>query len=372
MKSQLEPIKAFFRQIIVISPVLFSFGIFPNDRYCADYHYDNVAVYYPRCFFLPRSLTIPSMSNNQKMSFDFRYSAVRRVIENKNIRFDLIHAHFTWPSSDIAAKLKEEFQVPVIATIHEDSGWLHEEISMKDPRLENAWRNADALIRVNTTDSILLKQYNQTTYSIPNGYTPEFKPRDMAECRSRLNLPPDTKILFTFGDFLERKGFQYLIEAMGILRHSGIDLRCYISGKGPFENPLRKQIAQMQLQDTVTLLEYLPTEELPFWINSADLFVFPSLQESFGIVQIEALACGKPVIAAKNAGSLEVIKSEDVGVLCEPADAQSLADAIVLGLNTPWDRVKILSCAKQYAWDAIAKDLLKVYKKALQDQPVLA
>jgi glycosyltransferase involved in cell wall biosynthesis len=366
VKSQLEQLKQHFKAVIVICPVLFSFRLLPNDRYCSNYGYNNVNVYYPRCFFLPRILRIPFMDNKQKLLFDFRYSAVRRLIERENISFDLIHAHFTWPSAVIAVRLKEEFHVPVIATLHEDSGWLNEEIAMDDPQMINAWRNSDALIRVNKTDVPVLQTYNPSVYAIPNGFTSEYKPLDMAECRKKLGLPAGKIILFTFGDLLERKGFQYLIDAMEILSGQRKDLRCYISGKGSYKNRLKCQVERLGLQDSVIILDYIQTGELPIWINSANLFVFPSLQESFGIVQIEALACGKPVIAAQNAGSTDVISSAEVGILCEPGSAESLADAITRGITRDWDTVKIIEYSGQYRWESIVQRLMRIYGTVLK------
>lgn len=370
VKNQIEPLKQFFKQIIVICPVLFSFRLLPNDRYCSDYQYDNVKVYYPRCFFLPRSLALPFINNRQKMSFDFRYSAVRRLIRKEDIRFDLIHAHFTWPSAAIAVRLKGEYHVPVIATLHEDSGWLAEEIAGNDPRITGAWENADALIRVNKSDVPVLQKFSAAVYAIPNGFAPEYKPLDMSECRKTLNLPTDKKILFAFGDLLERKGFQYLIEAMKLISDPKKNIRCYISGKGRYKTNLNNLVEKLNLKDTVIILDqYIPTEKMPIWINSADLFVFPSLRESFGIVQIEALACGKPVIAAQNTGSIEVITSENVGILCEPGNAASLADAINRGLECSWDTAKILAYAQHYRWDIIAEDLVRVYGTVLTLNP---
>jgi len=370
VKDQIEPLKKFFRKIIVICPVLFSFRVLPNDRYCTDYQYDNVNVYYPRCFFLPRGLSIPCMNNKQKMSFDFRYAAVRRLIEKENIRFDLIHAHFTWPSGAIAVRLKEEFHVPVIVTIHEDSGWLEEEITGNDPRITATWENADALIRVNRIEVPVLQKFNTAVFAVPNGFAPGYTPLDVQKCRRALNLPKEQQILFTFGDLLERKGFQYLIEAMKLLSDQHKGLLCIIAGKGRFKTNLNNLVEKLNLKDTVIILDqYIPTEKMPIWINSANLFIFPSLKESFGIVQIEALACGKPVIAAKNTGSIEVISSEDVGILCEPGNAASLADAISRGLEHSWDTAQILAYAQHYRWDIIAEDLIRVYGTVLKLNP---
>jgi glycosyltransferase involved in cell wall biosynthesis len=191
---------------------------------------------------------------------------------------------------------------------------------------------------------------------------------DMHECRRTTGLSAEKKILFTFGDILERKGFQHLIDAMKILSDKRNDILCVISGKGRYKSSLITKIKRLDLEDTVILLDYIPTEKMPVWINSADMFVFPSLQESFGIVQVEALACGKPVIAARNAGSIEVIASNDVGILCEPGSGAALAEAIACGLERSWDPAKILKYAQQYRWDTIAGDLVRIYTTVLAEK----
>ena len=208
---------------------------------------------------------------------------------------------------------------------------------------------------------------------IPNGFTSQFRPLEKAACRAELGLPSEPVILFTFGDLLERKGFQYLIDAMAILSgQHGLrqKIRCYISGKGPYRRSLEEKVRRGNLDGIVTITPYIPTAELPLWINSADFFLFPSLQESFGIVQIEALACGKPVIAARNAGSVEVIRSDDLGIICEPADAASLANAIRQGLSRTWDPAVIVAYARRYAWDTIAQEILRVYRTVLRGEKV--
>jgi glycosyltransferase involved in cell wall biosynthesis len=86
------------------------------------------------------------------------------------------------------------------------------------------------------------------------------------------------------------------------------------------------------------------------------------LRESFGVVQIEAMACGKPVVATYNGGSEEIIISEDYGLLCEPANPKELAEKILIALDKEWDGEKILRYAERFRWKNIAKEILEVYK----------
>ncbi|ABS56263.1 glycosyl transferase, group 1 [Methanoregula boonei 6A8] len=369
VKNQIEPLKKIFRQIIVICPVLFSFRLLPNDRYCKNYTYGNVRVFYPRCFFLPRSLPLPFVSNKQKMSFDFRYSAVRQIIRKENTQFDLIHAHFTWPSAAIAAQIREEFHVPVVTTIHEDSGWLEEEIRMEQPLLVRAWRECDRLIRVNKKDVPLLLRYNTRIISIPNGFGPEFHPMDKQESRRVLCIPAENKIVFSLAPLIERKGFSYLIDAMEQVIKKDPSTLCYIGGEGPEKKNLTEKIRKKGLQKNIFLLGFVPDKQVVRWMNSADLFVLPSLKEGNPTVMFECLGCGTPFIGTDAGGIPEIIQSDDYGYVCEPANPQALAQVLTAALGRAWDRERISQYAQQFSWEAIGRELNEVYRQLIESFP---
>ena len=103
--------------------------------------------------------------------------------------------------------------------------------------------------------------------------------------------------------------------------------------------------------------------EMPVWMNACDLFVLPSISESFGVVQVEAMACGKPVVATINGGSEEIVASADVGILVPPGDAGALADGIVTGLRHAWDPAAITSYAAGYRWDTAITEILNHYQR---------
>ena len=357
VKNQLNYLKDYFNEITVISPVLFSFKMLDADKLCKNYNYDNIKVYFPMCYYIP-------IFYLSKILIDNRLVVIEKLIKNKNIEFDLIHAHFTWPSAYIGVKLKEKLNRPVIVTIHENSEWFDKEVNMNYPLLNYAWENADALIRVNKKDIPALKIFNKNVFSIPNGFCPEFKPLDKNECKSRLHLPLDKKSIFALGGLIERKGFNYLIDAMKIMADKRKDVLCFIGGSGPLKDKLQKQITDLNLQDRVKLIGFVPDELLPIWMNACDLFVLPSLRESFGVVQIEAMACGKPVVATYNSGSEEIITSEDYGLLCEPANPEELAEMILIALDKEWDNEEILRYAERFRWEDIVKEIIEVYRRA--------
>jgi glycosyltransferase involved in cell wall biosynthesis len=294
---------------------------------------------------------------------------VQRLIENKKIQFDLIHAHFTWPSGYIAVKLKENFHVPVVITIHEDPLWLKNEILMNNLLFNDTWKNADALIRVNSTEVNILKNYNPNSFFVPNGYSSKIQLMDQDMCRKKLNLPIEKKIILNVGNLESIKGQSDLITAICRILKKRNDICCYIIGDGPERKRLQKKIIRLNLQNFIFLKKGVPHYEIPIWMNASNLFVLTSLEESFGIVQIEAMACGKPVIATKTIGSKEILLSEDYGLLTEIGNPENLAKTILIALDRTWNSENIRTYANHYSWDVIKDEILKIYSKINRNNP---
>lgn len=366
VKDYIDAIKQSFQEIVVVAPVLISGRVLPNDRLCRDYGYDNVSVYYPRCLFIPRSLSVPFFSYKEKLSFDNRYHVVDRFLNNNiGTRFDLIHAHFTWPSAYIGVMLKEKWKIPVVTTVHEDPAWLSEEKEMNHPLIQKAWRNSDAILRPNCSDIPLLKEYNKKVFHTANGYSPLFHPLDSKKCRQDLGLPEEKRIILSVGNLEMIKGHRYLIDTFKLLIQEYPDLLCIIIGDGSQKRFLLKKIKKEGLSEYIQIIDYQAHDIIPVWMNACDLFVLPSLFESFGIVQIEAMACGKPVIASNTNGSREIIISNQYGLIFEPGNVNDLVEKISLGLKKEWNSETIQQYVQKYAWERKAKEVLDIYDDVL-------
>lgn len=359
VKEQVQYLKSYFNTVYVISPVLHSFGLSQPDKLCQDYAYDNVKIYFPRSYYVP-------IFYFRKILLDNRLEVVINTIEKNNLKFDVIHAHTTWPSGYIGAKLKEKYHVPTILTIHENGDWFEKEIKMNFSLINYAWKSSDVLIRVNNKDVPLLKKYNNSTYAIPNGYSSNYKVLNKKECRNILNIPQNKQVIFSLGFLIERKGFNFLIDAIKIALKTNPEILCVIGGSGPLKKKLQKQIDEMKLNDHVSLAGFISEEQLPIWINACDMFVLPSLNEGNPTVMFECLGCGKPFIGTKVGGIPEVINSSDYGLLVEPRNAQDLAEKIKIALSNNWDEKKIINYAEQYQWMNIADKIQQVYRLALQ------
>lgn len=356
VKYQVAELKQYFQKLIVIAPVLRSFGHFKKDRLCRNYSYDNVEVYYPRSIYIPLFWTGEIMVDN-------RLKIVEQTIDKYHLDFDLIHAHFTWPSGYIGVKLKEKYGKPVVTTIHENGEWFDKEVEMDHPLINAAWSGPNALIRVNQKDVPVLQRYNKDVYSIPNGFSPFFYPIETTIAREQLNLSADMKVVFSLGNLIKRKGFNYLIDSMDIICQQRNDVLCFIGGAGKERRRLQGQIDRMHLSGNVRLLGSLPGDQLSLWMNACDIFVLPSLNEGNPTVMFETLGCGKPFVGTRVGGVPEVITSEDYGLLVNPADSEDLAYKILAALDREWNREKILAHAKQYTWGNVAKEIMNVFEK---------
>lgn len=361
VKEQIRYIKNHFENVYVISPVAYGVERFRNTSY-ENYEFDNVQVYFPKYLNVP---LFYFYGRNSWVSLEV--NSVLKLINSENIDFDLIHAHFTWPSGVVAVELKKHFNVPVIISEH-TSTTFQKSVDKKDGVFINTWRKCDAIIRVRQRDISLFENLGiskNKVFHIPNGFNnSSFFRYETFECRKKLNLPDNKKIILNVGNlYSEVKGHKYLIEAIGeIIKHRE-DILCVIIGGGKLEPNIRKQIDDLGLENHVILVGSKPHEDIPLWINACDVFVLPSLNEGNPTVMFECLGCNKPFIGTKVGGIPEVITSDDYGLLVEPANAQDLAKQIEIALNKNWDKEKISNYAKQYRWENIASQIVNIYYK---------
>ena len=219
-------------------------------------------------------------------------------------------------------------------------------------------------------ESLLNMPLHKKIIVIPNGYNPQkfiTVPKD--DARKKLGLHLNDKILVNVALLLEKKGHKYLIDAMNILvnKKGKTDIKCFIIGEGPLKIELEQQINTLNLEENVKLLGFVPDDKLSYWLNAADIFVLPSLSEGNPTVMFEVLGVGLPFIGTKVGGISEIIISEDYGLLCKPANPEDLAEKILIALEKQWDKEKIRKYAEQFTWDNIAKQVLDIYMRVIEN-----
>lgn len=197
---------------------------------------------------------------------------------------------------------------------------------------------------------------------VPGASDPErFRPpQHPEEVRRQLKLPPDKFLLLTVRNLVPRMGLESLLEAMASLGEEGRDLLLLIGGEGMLRSSLEGLIRKFGLVEQVRLLGFIPEPLLPMYYQAADLVLMPTAElEGFGLVTVEAMACGTPVLGTPVGALPEVLGRVDQALVAEGTDPASLAKAIVRLVrrfrNRPGDRARLsergLELVRQhYTW----------------------
>ena len=200
------------------------------------------------------------------------------------------------------------------------------------------------------------------------GVESRFRPINNVEAfRLRNNLPP--KIILNVGTLEPRKNVVSLIKAFKKLREKGFkDYKLVIAGeKGWLYEEIFREVGRSDLKQEILFLGVVRDEDLPMLYNCADLFVYPTLYEGFGLPPLEAMACGIPVIASNTSSLPEVIG--DAGIMVDPTDIASLCENIYKVLKDKKLRYRMgsmgLERSKLFSWDKTVKEILEIYDELL-------
>jgi len=176
-------------------------------------------------------------------------------------------------------------------------------------------------------------------------------------------------IILYVGSLIERKGLKFLLSALPSVFQAFPNYHLLIVGEGPQYPTLKQMSSSLGIADKVMFLGFQPHDQVRSLMQQAKLLVLPSTEEAQGVVLLEALACGTPVVASRVGGIPEVITS-DVGVLVPCADTDALSEAIssILSDTDRWLNMSEQARAraeKLYSWDQIAKQWISVYEEVI-------
>jgi glycosyltransferase involved in cell wall biosynthesis len=197
---------------------------------------------------------------------------------------------------------------------------------------------------------------------------------DYRSARAALGLAREDFVLFTVRNLVPRMGLKSLLDAMPILRKEIPQIRLLIGGSGPLRAELEAQVKSLALGDCVRLLGFVPEAQLPAHYRAADLFVLPTAQiEGFGLVTIEALASGTPVVGTPIGATSEILGGLDASLLTRGADAESLAAGIAAlyrrFTTDPGGRARLSEAGRalvlrDYTWGRHCEQIESVLKQA--------
>ena len=273
-----------------------------------------------------RVICVPALA---KKAATMLSPAMVRWMRRHAAEYDLIHIHHPDPMAALALRLSG-YRGRVILHWHSDILSQKTLLILYRPLQNWLLRRAERIVGttpVYVRESPALQGVQDKVTYVPIGILPiKTDEKAVLEMRNRYN---GKKIVVSLGRLIPYKGYATLIAAAALLDES---YQVLIGGKGPLRESLQAQIDSLGLQDRVKLLGYMPDEELPTLYGACDVFVLSSVMktEAFGIVQIEAMSCSRPVVATRIPESGVAWVNEDgvSGLNVEPGDPEVLADAI--------------------------------------------
>ncbi|HTT78075.1 MAG TPA: glycosyltransferase [Stellaceae bacterium] len=292
--------------------------------------------------------------------------------------FDLIDAHFAYPDGWAAVLLGRWFHRPVCITLR---GTIEQWSRRPLGRFLCDWamRRAARVIAVAESLAERARQGGippQRIAVIANGIdTDRFHPLDASEARRRVGWRTDGRLLVSVGHVSPRKGFHRVIRALPRILKSFPDAYVTIvGGRGAEEDnsaELRALAQRLGLADRVAFIGAKPPDDVALWLAAADLFILASDFEGCPNVVLEAMACGRPLVATK-VGDIERMVPSFAGVLFDdPEDEAALADCVVAALGRKWDDTRIRNHVAARSWDDVAEAVAAQWQLAVNPKPAV-
>ncbi len=298
--------------------------------------------------------------------------------------YDLIHVH-DWLLADVAITLKHHYRRPLLATIHaSERGRRRGDVSAPESRTIDAieWRLTYESWRVIVCSHYMVHQLmcdfhlpHDKIDMVPNGVVipsyPFLAIQDRQHFRMRFQ-PFDAPLLFAVGRLVHEKGWHVLIAALAGLRRTYHHARLVLAGVGGYRDELQSVARQHDVLSAVTFAGFISDEDRNKLYSSADIAVFPSLYEPFGIVALEAMALRCPVVVSDTGGLREVVQANRTGVLVQPDNVEALVAGLVATLHEPTLTNERISSAYDdtritYGWQTIAASTAAVYGRIIAE-----
>ena len=349
-------------------------------------HPDGFSVFHPRVLEFPRSLFFEYYPQTYACGIEqvFTEQIVRGV--------DLIHAHVAHPDGAAALKFGQKYNIPVVVTIHgQDFAYTLNRSRTCAESVRATLKGASGVILVSEK---LKKQYGLETWSdqlakykvIYNGVDLddvvelsklelELAPEAEHELKSsETSINPRQKAfrrrLLTVGFLRPDKGHAVVIKALPELIREFPDLEYRIVGDGTERQALEGLTLELGLKEYVVFLGGLPHHEAMREMAQCEAFILPSWKEAFGVVYLEAMAHGKPIIGTSGEGIAEILDQEDVGIAVPPKDVDAIAKGIRELFRQPDRAQKMGARGKElvthkFTWQYNAQKTFEVYQEVV-------
>jgi len=313
------------------------------------------------------------------MQLNFNLLAKANELIDKEGKFDVIHAH-DWLVAYAAKAIKNSYNIPIVATIHateagRNSG-IHDETQryINDTEWMLTYEANEVIVNSNYMKCELQRNFGlpfEKINVIPNGVNLTMYSGIEKDYDFRRNYASDNeKIILYAGRLVYEKGAQYLIGAMPKILQNYHDAKLVIAGRGGMIDELKSQVEYLGLENKVYFTGYMDHKSLCKLYKCADISVFPSTYEPFGIVALEGMLAGTPVVVSDIGGLNEIVEHGINGMKSYAGNSNSIADSILTLLYDHKLCNEISKNAKAkvkelYNWTKIAQDTHFSYQKAI-------
>jgi D-inositol-3-phosphate glycosyltransferase len=320
---------------------------------------------------------------------------IQEFAQMKGLQYDLIHSHY-WMSGVAALDLKAAWHVPVINMFH-TLVMMKNRVARKPSEIEGAYRlegeqkvlkEADRIVAATPAELAQLQWlYGADTRRVvvvpPGVDLCHFYPIDNDEAKDFIGVTCSDHMLLFVGRIEPLKGLDVLLKAFAIMRQQGVFERfpvCLaVIGGDPDANPdlmstemvrIKRLCRRYGLQDLVTFLGKRSQDTLPYYYSAAEALVMPSHYESFGMVALEAMACGTPVVASQVGGLAFLVQDGVTGYTVPSGEPGALAERLTALISQPALRCQMgeqaVQVARGYGWEKIATRIVAAYEETLE------
>ena len=305
------------------------------------------------------------------------WSIRSNFLNSKIIEADAINLHFALYSFPLISCLPKN--VPITFTFHgpwafegEKEGNNKLSVYFKKLLEKRVYNKCDRFIVLSQAFGKILHQNygipEEKINVIPGGVDiNNFQAnKSRQQAREKLNFPSDRKIIFTPRRLVRRMGIENLLEAVAKVKDKVPDIWLAIAGKGALREELEARSKALELEEYVKFLGFLPDEDLPIAYQAANLTVIPSKYlEGFGLILLESLACGTPVICTPVGGMPEILNSFSPQLIAESSSSEALAELLETALNEKISIPPREACRNyvinNYNWDIISRKVRKFF-----------
>jgi glycosyltransferase involved in cell wall biosynthesis len=275
---------------------------------------------------------------------------------------DIIHVH-RYEAGLLACRIKKKYDIPFFVTEH-SSKFLYNELNLIENRIAKKvfWESDKRIVVSAHLKDKLENKFNIEFLIVPNGVDCEFFYIENKEKNKEY-------IIFSAGNLTKNKNHSLLIHAFSRFNNINSNSKLIIAGEGIEKDRIQNLIFDLNLTDKVTLTGRLDREKMRMYYSQMDLFVLPSHKETFGVVIIEALSSGKPVVSTKCGGPEDIISADFLGILCD-SNIDSMLNAIksVYANKDDYDPKKIHAfILNNFDQKQISKNLIELYKNSINN-----